>query len=228
MFSLFKKHDDCCNNKHLIAQNLERDGAKKMAMYEWTDGYKAVNRDMTATIGEFKYEVGTEYEFAWEPEVCKSGFHFYKNLDEVISTFPLDRFYYRYFKVKAFYDPNKHFTKNNIYSVSTKYTSKRIILLEEVPFDKVKTHMSSPMRDIIQSEEEYTSINSYDDYRKFAIEKCTNMLTGIYTEVYSRSVIAMMFDLGILSMEKINYMIGLRDEGASTDNIVQIVNKFLK
>lgn len=98
--------------------------------------------------------------------------------------------------------------------------------MKEISFDEIKKHAFGTMRSIIQSEEEYASINSYDDYKKIAIEKCTNMLTGRYTEVYSRSVITRLFDLGKLSMDKINYMIGLRDEGASTDNIVQIVNGF--
>lgn len=192
--------------------------------YVWTDGYKAVNKDMTAIYGEFKYEIGTEYEFAGNPVIYQSGFHFYRDLDDVIQSFPPHCFEYRYFKVKAFYDTKKHTTQSSI--SGSKCTSKRIILLKELSFDEIKEHASATMRSIIQSEEEYASINSYDDYRKIAIEKCTNMLTGRYTEVYSRSVITMLFDLGKLSMAKINYMIGLRDEGASIDNIVQIVNGF--
>lgn len=72
--------------------------------YVWTEGYKAVNKDMTAIYGEFKYEIGTEYEFAGNPVIYNSGFHFYRDLDDVIRSFPPHLFKYRYFKVKAFYN----------------------------------------------------------------------------------------------------------------------------
>ena len=103
-------------------------------MYKWTEGYKAVNMDMTAIIGEFKYEIGKEYEFAGDPVACHSGFHFYKNIYEVICNFPPYCFRYRYFKVRAFYDPNKY--AETFYGWITKYTSKKIILLEEIPYEK--------------------------------------------------------------------------------------------
>ena len=104
-------------------------------MYEWTEGYKTVNRDMTAITGEFKYEIGKEYEFVGDPVVCNSGFHFSKNLSEVIHNFPLYFFGYRYFKVRAFYDPNKHV--RTFYGSGAIYTSKKIILLEEIPYEKI-------------------------------------------------------------------------------------------
>ena len=104
-------------------------------MYKWTDGYKVVNMDMTAIISEFKYEIGKEHEFAGEPVVCNSGFHFYKNIYEVMPNFLLYGFRYRYFKVRAFYDPNKH--AQTLYGEGTKYTSKKIILLEEIPYEKI-------------------------------------------------------------------------------------------
>ena len=232
MFSLFKKQDDCCNKKHLTTQSLEKDSAKGFINYEWTDGYKAVNRDMTAPYTGFKYEVGKEYTSNVIAKASYSGFHFCKSLSNIIAQFPVNTFKYRYFKVKAFYDPNEYFyttVRREFDYTCCVHTSNIIILLEEVPFDEIREYMNGLSRDIIQSGEEYASINGNDDYRKFAIEKCVSMLNKRYvryTENYARSVISMLFDLDKLSMDKIEYMIGLRDEGASTDNIMQIVNGF--
>lgn len=44
-------------------------------------GYKAFNYDFTCR--DFQYEVGKTYEIEGELELCKNGFHFCKNLEDV-------------------------------------------------------------------------------------------------------------------------------------------------
>lgn len=203
---LFKNQDDCCN-------------------YEWTDGYKVVNQDMTAPFTGFQYKVGEVYVCNVLPKAGNSGFHFYKYLKHAVGNFPIEKCEYKYFKVRAFYDP-KNYEGLNGFSVGIAYTSKKILLLEEVHFNEIMPYLPKFIQDIVQNEEEYATFNNYGDYRNFAIEKCVNMLRGRYADDYSRSVITMLFDRKRLSMDKIKYMIALRDQGVSIDNIAQIVNGF--
>ena len=190
--------------------------------YRWEYGFYVVKRDMTTPHSGFKCEVGKEY--VYDEEIYRDDvFEFFDDIDAAFKYYPVKAFKYRYFEVEAF---GKSREENLSYRLFGRRYSKRIKLLEELSFDEIRDHMSNSMRSIIQSENEYLSINSFHEYREFAIEKCLDMLDGKYTDNYSRIVITRLLELDKLSMDKIEYMIALRNEGASTDSIVQIVNGF--
>lgn len=69
--------------------------------YFWVDGYKAVNKNMTAYCG-FKYEVGVPFSLGENltPVECVRGFHFCQDLRDTVLYYE-DVNMNRYFEVKA-------------------------------------------------------------------------------------------------------------------------------
>lgn len=94
-------------------------------------GYKAFNSDLTCR--EFQYEIGKTYEYYGEIEVCKSGFHFCKNIADCYKYYaPSDAT--RICKIEAIGDIK---TDDNI-----KYCTDKIIILLEVKNPRLRTNSS--------------------------------------------------------------------------------------
>lgn len=192
-------------------------------MYIWEDGYKALLYDMSSPEIGFQYELGKEYIYDETPKVGSSGFHFCRYLRPIIKRYSPNKFMYRYFKVKAFYDPKNEGEAQSYQS----HTAKIIKILEEVPFCEVKQYLHTVAQELISNYEEYYSIQGEFGFREYVILKCENMLKHKYTDSYIRGIIAMLLERGEFNIGKIHYMIGLHEEGISHDIIAKIMNEFL-
>lgn len=65
----------------------------------WVEGYKGTDKDMKA-YSNFQYELGKQYDYEGEIEICAKGFHFSRDLKDVFEYYQVGH-NNRFFKVKA-------------------------------------------------------------------------------------------------------------------------------
>ena len=101
--------------------------------YVWIEGYKGTDEDMRGYNG-FQYELGVEVSLPEnvEPEVCKQGFHFCTELENVFYYYNISKIH-RFFKCKALVkkeDAERGFS--TFYGSAKKMVAKKIILTKEI------------------------------------------------------------------------------------------------
>jgi hypothetical protein len=121
------------------------EAAKPQENWIWVDGYKGTDKDMKA-YGSFQYELGKQYDYEGEIQICAKGFHFSRDLKDVFDYYNV-KDGNRFFKVKALvkesdYEkyggyirvPTPAFWGSPSYRTEeiTKLVAKSIILEEEV------------------------------------------------------------------------------------------------
>lgn len=169
--------------------NAEQDKEKETPVPEkwiWVEGYKGIDQNMKA-YDDFQYEVGVEYTVDGEPEVCNNGFHFCLSLKDV---FGYQNCLGRFFKVKAYVREKDYASYGTIKSYGwggtkiDKLAAKKIILTEEIT-DTEESITSSIYKN-------YPEIQTEDDiqqariigYEKFVTNKCKNMLSKYFSELF--------------------------------------------
>ena len=128
-----------------IEEKIEKDILEE-DRWIWVDGYKGINPDMTANHGDEVFEIGVSFKLTEEISICKYGYHFCLNLEDLISYRGVCT---RFFKVQALVK-KKDYEKygqtyrkkysdeffNNIHEEKIdKLVAKVIILTEEIPFE---------------------------------------------------------------------------------------------
>lgn len=128
-----------------LAKKIEKDMLEE-DRWIWVEGYKGINPDMTANYGDEVFEIGASFRLTEEISICKYGYHFCLNLEDLLSYRGVCT---RFFKVQALVK-KKDYEKygqtiyrkysdeffNNIYEEKiNKLVAKAIILTEEIPFE---------------------------------------------------------------------------------------------
>ena len=149
--------------------------AKPEEEWIWVKGFKGTDKDMRCK-GNYQYELGRFFDMnsGDDVELCHSGFHFCKNLENVFRYYGIGDGN-RFFEVEALvkksdWDPEKR--KNNTYdnvyssygylfvsSVDDKYAAKSIRFIRELTADEVFEAVSD------KNVREWT-----DDWKKRAME----------------------------------------------------------
>lgn len=111
----------------------EKVAVKDTNEYVWIEGYKGTDKDMRGFNG-FQYELGVEVSLPENvrPEVCKQGFHFCTELEDVFHYYHISK-YHRFFKCKALVkkeDAERGFS--SFFSNAKKMVAKKIILTKEI------------------------------------------------------------------------------------------------
>jgi hypothetical protein len=75
------------------------EAAEPQENWIWVEGYKGTEKDMKA-YGDFQYELGKQYDYEGEIEMCAKGFHFSRDLKDVFNYYEV-KDNHRFFKVKA-------------------------------------------------------------------------------------------------------------------------------
>ena len=101
--------------------------------YVWIEGYKGTDEDMRGYNG-FQYELGVEVSLPEnvEPVVCKRGFHFCTELENVFYYYSISKIH-RFFKCKALVkkeDAERGFS--TFFDSAKKMVAKKIILTKEI------------------------------------------------------------------------------------------------
>lgn len=78
--------------KITVEELEEKAVVKDTNEYVWIEGYKGTDKDMRGFNG-FQYELGVEVSLPEnvEPEVCKKGFHFCTELEDVFYYCPISK-----------------------------------------------------------------------------------------------------------------------------------------
>ena len=132
-----KISSNCCDNDSYITR-IEIE--KPITEYMWVEGYKGLSKDMTAQYN-FKYELNKEYT-TLDSETGR-GFFFTNTIEDVLQvTRPLKNGN-RFFKVKGLV-PAKDGQPITSFNLATsplfgykEYEAVKIIILEEVPINKI-------------------------------------------------------------------------------------------
>lgn len=75
------------------------EAAKPQENWIWVEGYKGTDKNMKA-YGNFQYELGKQYDYEGEIQICAKGFHFSRDLKDVFDYYNV-KDSNRFFKVKA-------------------------------------------------------------------------------------------------------------------------------
>lgn len=119
--------------KITVGELEEKVVVKDTNEYVWIEGYKGTDEDMRGYNG-FQYELGVEVSLPEnvEPEVCKQGFHFCTELEDVFYYFNISKIH-RFFKCKALVkkeDAERGFSA--FFGSAKKMVAKKIILTKEI------------------------------------------------------------------------------------------------
>jgi hypothetical protein len=134
-----------CPEKATTPAEPPVEAAEPQENWIWVEGYKGTDKDMKA-YGDFQYELGKQYDYEGEIEICAKGFHFSRDLKDVFNYYDV-KDNHRFFKVKALvkesdYEKYGRYIKVSIPSFlggttfnaerTDKLVAKSIILEEEV------------------------------------------------------------------------------------------------
>lgn len=179
---LFKKNDetfsDVDETKEIevrLEQELEesRDTKKETSQeldkpnaieYIVVEGYKGTDKNMKCM--DLQYELNMDYVMEDDPELCRKGFHFCKNLEDVYGYYYKNG-YNRFFKVKAL-------VSKELWSIkSDKYVAKEIKFIEEVKYNKQDAIFQSLKREIkdLDANEPNYNMPSLEDDLEYILEK---------------------------------------------------------
>lgn len=127
-----------------LAKKIEKDMLEE-DQWIWVEGYKGINPDMTANYGNEIFEIGAFFRLTEEISICKYGYHFCLNLEDLLS---YRRVCTRFFKIQALVkkkDYEKygqtmyHKYGDEFFNVHeekiNKLVARAIILTEEIPFE---------------------------------------------------------------------------------------------
>ena len=109
-------------------------------------GYKGFNKDLTCR--DFKYEIGKTYEMEEEPIVCERGFHFCKELKDVLD-------YYELYRDNTFCEIEAY--GDIITDDNEKYCTNKIKIIRELSVNEIL--------DIVGIEDKEIFIKCYNDAR---------------------------------------------------------------
>ena len=113
--------------------------------YIWVKGFKGTEKDMSCK--GYQYELGKQFDLdeGIEPDICHTGFHFCKNLENVFRYYDIGDGH-RFFEVEALVkksDLNPEQRKNNAgyllphINNNDKYAAKSIRFIRELTIDEV-------------------------------------------------------------------------------------------
>ena len=104
--------------------------------YEWIEGYKGTDSNMCCR--GYQFELGKTYVYDGEIKLCESGFHFCRDLNDVLRYYSIGEGN-RYFKVRAKIkkEPLSMIKTILTFDSDTKEVAKEIEFLEEVNISKV-------------------------------------------------------------------------------------------
>lgn len=144
--------------------------------WEWVEGYKGTNFDMTCK--GFQYELNKEYTIEGKAILCDNGFHFCKKLGNVFNYYELKN--NRFFKVKALVNMEeikemkiqREFANYGLYRNHYRYltddklVAKKIILTEEVSFEELLPYIQRCYK-YVETESDWKLLNEigYENYR---------------------------------------------------------------
>lgn len=120
------------------------EAAESQENWIWVEGYKGTDKDMKA-YGDFQYELGKQYDYEGEIEICAKGFHFSRAFKDVFNYYAVQNSN-RFFKVKALVKESDYekygeyitVPTHSLFGTTLKYeridklVAKSIILEEEV------------------------------------------------------------------------------------------------
>ena len=216
--------------------------ASKPEEWIWVEGYKGTNNKMQG-YDEFQFELDKLYETEGNIEICKNGFHFCLNLEDVNGYFPWTKSS-RYFKVKALvrkkdydsYGGFKESRANGLFLYSTrinKLVAKHIILTEEITF-------TDEVLQFVKAKNENKHITTMDIWRKVQDEGYDEYAKSYWREImcnyYSDSVVRLLLNriqgnflinCPDLIIEKANEAKIYIEEGFSRDIVVLLLQKDL-
>ena len=143
---LFKKNNEKTKEESILAK-FEEPKPLPIDEYICIEGYKGTDKNMRCR--DFQYELHRIYDLGNEPLMCRDGFHYCLNLEDVYKYYPLNG-ENRYFRV------NGLVRKSNADDVSSGITDKLvargIIFIEEVDVSEELKKQEEKIRDFKRNE----------------------------------------------------------------------------
>lgn len=216
MFNMFKKSvSETEEATSSLSQTLPQED-EKQEEYIWVEGYKGTDSEMKGYKG-FQYEIGKEYTCDGEPVICKNGFHFCLELEDVFSYFELWNNNSRFFKVKALVKKSDFESCGKFYFMGgkiDKIAAKTIKLEYELTNAELRDNIKL---DSLISLEEFIEIRNIGNLRLGLIKIAKERLSGKYSDTFI-SVLCDEKIMDFASFKKIvNTAIALHDEDVSAD-----------
>ena len=137
----------------------------------WVDAYKGTDKDMKCR--DMQYELGKQYEFDGEPEICKKGYHCCLKLEDVFRHYEVMN-NNRFFKVRALVresEVNNYGKRNFLFDDNTKLAAKKIRFVSEVTSEEIFTttnryQIKAEHKDYFDMAREYNPGHAYKEYLK--------------------------------------------------------------
>jgi hypothetical protein len=224
-FDKDKRTEDMQEGKTDDIKNTKEDNKIKVKpKMIWVDGYKGTNENMKCR--DFQYELGKEFIYDGQIDLCNSGFHACKNLEDVFTYYSLNG-KNRFFKIKAFVPENynENFNKyvvkcDSVGIRTTEFVTSKIQFISECAYNDLKYYITQKYPMIENENEYHDHICNYDIFAKNKFIK--KMINFGYSESF-----ATVISNNLNNYENIlSYAQAFEDEGISKDlKIYMLIKK---
>lgn len=192
-----------------------------LTKYVWVDGVKGMDHDMTC-LG-MQYCLGEKYCFDGTPEQGKRGFHFAKNLDEVMWQTEYDSPRCRYFHVRGLVDEKE----SNSYGYAAKEIEIKSEIDDKFVFERMREHYKNCDRRYGDPNRirqcYYDWMATIEDFRELKHIKIDDFIAikfvAALEQYYPKSIVMALLDSKQTYelKETMNRAIGLSELGVSDD-----------
>lgn len=213
-FKKSSKEETTDNKAEIGTVNTSNNEVKHVEMI-WIDGYKGTDQNMRCN--GYQYELNKEITYDGEISLCRSGFHFCTNLNNVFDYYSYDG-KNRFFKVKALMP--KDYQKDSM--DFTKYVTNKIIFVSEITDYKLFKEQIDRHLPFIETEDDYSHIKDYDVFSKNKFVK--KMIDLGYSELFS----LLIADNTSSLYEAIKYVKAIDAENISKDIQIYLLMQYVK